>query len=121
MGGYGGGGYGRGGGGGGRGGGYGGGRGGGGGGPARGGGGRGGGGGGGRGGGGGGFVLNPGQGSLFPAREKRSDRSPDMTGKLNIDGTEYWVSGWWKGQDGSILSLALGDEVEQQGGGQGNG
>lgn len=44
-----------------------------------------------------------------------------MTGKLNIDGTEYWVSGWWKGQDGSILSLALGDEVEQQGGGQGNG
>lgn len=75
------------------------------------------GGGGGRGGNGGGFELRPGQGSLFPNQRKESDKHPDVTGRINLDGTEYWLSGWWKGQDGNILSLALGNEVEQRGGG----
>lgn len=69
-------------------------------------------------GGGQGFVLNPGQGSLFNNQNRQSDRSPDMTGRINIDGTEYWLSGWWKGRNGSILSLALGQPVE--GGDSGN-
>lgn len=38
-----------------------------------------------------------------------------MNGKLNIDGVEYWLSGWWKqGKSGEFLSLALGQRVEQQ-------
>ena len=74
------------------------------------------GGGGGGGGGSGNFVLNPGQGSLFKNQNKQSDRSPDMTGRININGTEHWVSGWWKGRDGSILSVALGDPVEERSG-----
>lgn len=44
-----------------------------------------------------------------------------MSGRINLDGTEHWVSGWWKGRDGSILSLALGDPVEKQSGGGGRG
>lgn len=69
---------------------------------------------------GGKFELKPGQGSLFPNQRKESDRHPDVTGRIVLpDGTEHWLSGWWKGRDGTILSLALGDEVEQQGGGRG--
>ena len=69
-----------------------------------------------RGGGGGQFELRPGQGSLFPNDRKETDKHPDVTGKINLDGTLYWLSGWWKGKDGNILSLAIGNEVEQRSG-----
>lgn len=45
-------------------------------------------------------------GLLFPEREKKSDRSPDYTGKATIDGVEYRLAGWKKtGQRGPFLSL----------------
>lgn len=70
---------------------------------------------GGGGGGGGKFELKPGQGSLFPNQRKETDKHPDLTGRVNIEGTMFWLSGWWKGRDGDILSLAIGNEVEQRG------
>lgn len=58
---------------------------------------------------------NTNRGALFNNKRKTSDNHPDMTGKINIDGTEYWLSGWYKEMKGSgdeYMSLSLGDEVE---------
>jgi uncharacterized protein (DUF736 family) len=57
------------------------------------------------------------RGVLFPNTRKTTDRHPDLTGRINIGGVEYWLSGWYKtsnrtGQE--FLSLSLGNEVEQQ-------
>lgn len=58
---------------------------------------------------------NTNKGALFVNSRKLSDRHPDMNGKINIDGVEYWLSGWWKqGRESEFLSLSLGQRVEQQ-------
>jgi len=35
-------------------------------------------------------------GTLFKNKNKKSDRSPGYTGKVNIEGTWYWISAWVK-------------------------
>lgn len=48
-------------------------------------------------------------GSLFRAKERKTDNSPELTGSAKIAGVEYWVSGWTKKtRDGDKwLSLAF--------------
>lgn len=61
------------------------------------------------------YGLRPGQGSLFRNERKQSDRHPDYNGSINIDGTEFWLSGWLKdGKKGKFLSIALGKPKDQQ-------
>jgi uncharacterized protein (DUF736 family) len=36
------------------------------------------------------------RGSLFKNEKKESDKHPDMNGTLNVNGKEYWISGWKK-------------------------
>ncbi|WP_315775119.1 MULTISPECIES: hypothetical protein [unclassified Bradyrhizobium] len=52
---------------------------------------------------------NTNRGALFKNEHRNSDRSPDYTGKLNVDGTEYWLSAWLqKAKDGSrYMSVAV--------------
>lgn len=58
---------------------------------------------------------NTNKGALFVNERKQTDKHPDWNGKLNINGTEYWISGWSKqSQRGELISLALGQQVEQQ-------
>lgn len=58
---------------------------------------------------------NTGKGALFVNDRKQSDKHQDMNGKININGVDYWLSGWWKQtQRGEILSLSLGQPVNQQ-------
>lgn len=58
---------------------------------------------------------NTNRGVLFDNDRKQSDKHPDMTGKLNINGTEHWFSAWWKeGRNGEFLSLSLGAAVDEQ-------
>ena len=58
---------------------------------------------------------NTDKGVLFRVKDKQSDRHPDYNGSINIQGTEYWLSGWLntskKGE--KYLSLALGGIKEQ--------
>lgn len=59
---------------------------------------------------------NTNKGVLFENSNKKTDKHPDMTGKLNIDGTDFWIAGWWNESKKGVefLSLALGDEIEEQ-------
>lgn len=61
---------------------------------------------------------NTNSGAIFPAREKKTEKHPDMTGSLNVDGVEYYVSGWTKvsqkGQKFLSLSVKAKQEVAQK-------
>ena len=47
-------------------------------------------------------------GVLWREREKKSEKHPDYTGRLLIDGTTYRLAGWIKeGAKGKFLSLAV--------------
>ena len=39
---------------------------------------------------------NTNRGSLFKNDKKTEEKHPDMSGTINIDGTEFWISGWKK-------------------------
>ena len=43
-------------------------------------------------------------GILGANKRKEKDTHPDINGSINIDGKDYWLSGWRKqGQDGSTF------------------
>lgn len=58
---------------------------------------------------------NTNKGVLFKNDRKQSDKHPDYTGKINVNGTECYLSAWINdGQKGKYMSLSIGKEVEQQ-------
>jgi hypothetical protein len=60
---------------------------------------------------------NTNTGVLFKAKERKSERSPEYTGSVNVNGTEFWLNGWVKEstKDGSkFFSLSLREKETQQ-------
>ena len=55
------------------------------------------------------YEMKDMSGSLFREQEKKSEKSPDYTGKVKIDGKELRLAGWIKQTKSgdSYLSLAL--------------
>jgi hypothetical protein len=52
---------------------------------------------------------NTNRGVLFKNDRKDTEKHPDYTGKIDIDGTEYYLSGWIKdGRNGKFMSLSRG-------------
>lgn len=48
---------------------------------------------------------------LFPAREKKNEKSPDMTGEIMLDGKIYFLSTWTQEKNGMrYLSGVVGQE-----------
>jgi hypothetical protein len=48
---------------------------------------------------------NTNTGIMYRNDRKESDKHPDFTGTINIDGTDYWLSGWVKeGRDGTKMA-----------------
>ena len=64
---------------------------------------------------------NTNKGALFTAKEKKSDKSPDSTGQINVEGREYWISAWRKkdrnGQGYLSLAVQPKDKGQQSRGG----
>lgn len=52
---------------------------------------------------------NTNRGVLFRETEKKNERGPDYTGKMNVGGTEYRLSAWIKeGKSGNkFMSLSI--------------
>jgi hypothetical protein len=51
---------------------------------------------------------NTNRGTLFTNDRKTSEKHPDLKGSINIEGKEYWLSGWFKtGKSGGFTSLSV--------------
>lgn len=64
---------------------------------------------------------NTNRGQFWRNEKKEKDTHPDWTGSINIDGVEYWLSGWSKKPDAHprapsvSLSFKRKEEVHKQG------
>ena len=61
---------------------------------------------------------NTNKGALFGnTRKREGKKDPDLQGKINIEGAERWLSGWFftyekDGEKKRGINLSLGDPVE---------
>lgn len=54
------------------------------------------------------FQHKDNTGSLFKNARKETERHPDYTGTIIVDGVSYWLSAWVKdGAKGKFFSLAV--------------
>jgi len=58
-------------------------------------------------------TLN--SGYLFKKENKEDEKQPDLTGTINVNGKEYWISGWKNVSKvgTSYLKLAVREKEEQ--------
>ena len=57
---------------------------------------------------------NTNRGALFKNDRKEQENHPDYTGKLNVNGVEFWMSAWIKeGQKGKFMSLSVKPKEDQ--------
>lgn len=57
---------------------------------------------------------NTNRGTLGKNDRKDSDKHPDLTGSLNVEGKDYWLSGWIKeSARGKFFSLAVKPKEEK--------
>ena len=63
---------------------------------------------------------NTNTGALFGNTKKRDgEKDPDLQGKLNIAGTEHWISAWFftyekDGKTKKAIRIKIGDEIETE-------
>lgn len=58
---------------------------------------------------------NTNRGALFRNKKKQpGDNRPDYTGKLDIDGTEYFISGWVKKSGAGVPYLSLARQTDNR-------
>ena len=51
---------------------------------------------------------NTNRGILGKNNKKEKETQPEYSGSINVDGTDYWLSGWIKeGKDGKFFSLSV--------------
>ncbi len=57
---------------------------------------------------------NTNKGVLFREQEKKSERHPDMTGTINIEGVEFRLAGWTKESKSGKKFLSLSVTPKQE-------
>jgi hypothetical protein len=50
---------------------------------------------------------NTNKGAMWGNKEKKSDTHPDYKGSINIEGVEYWLSGWKRDPSGNPNAPAV--------------
>lgn len=51
---------------------------------------------------------NTNRGALFKNTRREKDTHPEYNGSINVDGHDYWISGWVKdGKSGKFFSLSV--------------
>jgi hypothetical protein len=55
---------------------------------------------------------NTNRGSIWKNEKKDTDKHPDFTGSLNVEGVEYWVSAWKRKEGASAKAPALSFQVK---------
>jgi hypothetical protein len=59
---------------------------------------------------------NTNRGAFFKNDKKETEKHPDFTGSLNVEGKEFWVSGWKRRPDQSDKAPALSFTVKAKDG-----
>lgn len=54
------------------------------------------------------------RGVLFKNEDKKSDKHPDYSGRLNVDGVEYFFDGWRKTSESGRQFLSVSVKRKQQ-------
>lgn len=55
---------------------------------------------------------NTNRGQIWRNEKKETDKHPDFTGTLNVDGVEFWVSAWKRKADANEKAPALSFSVK---------
>jgi len=50
---------------------------------------------------------NTNRGAIWGNKKKTTENHPDFTGDINVEGKEYWVSGWKRKEGASPSSPAM--------------
>ena len=59
-------------------------------------------------------YSNENRGSIFKNDKKEEEKHPDMTGSLNVNGTDYWISAWKKTSKAGTSFLSLSVRPKQE-------
>lgn len=63
---------------------------------------------------------NNNRGAVWKNDKKDTDKHPDFTGELNVEGVTYWVSAWKRKPDASDKAPALSFCIKAKEGGKGS-
>ncbi len=53
------------------------------------------------------------QGAMFKKKTKKTDTSPDYGGEINVNGTEFWLSGWTKTSKAGEKYMSLSVRIKE--------
>ena len=57
---------------------------------------------------------NTNRGSIWKNEKKETEKHPDFTGSLNVEGVEYWVSAWKRKPDAKENAPALSFSIKRK-------
>lgn len=57
---------------------------------------------------------NENRGTLFNNEKKTEEKHPDLSGSINVDGKEYWLSGWKRKSKAGTGFLSLSVRPKQE-------
>ena len=54
------------------------------------------------------------RGQIWPNDKEGNEKRPDFTGSLNVEGVEYWVSGWKRKEGANPKSPSLSFSIQKK-------